>query len=151
MVQRHPTAAARAARPPAAGPAAVLLEAFRRYDTGESVDDLVAPEYRTVGDPTGFLPPHGERGDVRVAEVHEQHITFQLREVICQDERHALYHGVWVRRLPGGGGSAGRFWALATVLAGRIARVEYARDRAAAERLLAAAQRARAAEAVATA
>lgn len=146
MVQRIPTAAALAARSPSTGPAAVVLETFRRCDAGEAIDDLVAPECRTLGDPTGFLPPGGERRDPRVAELAEQHLSFRLRDVVCQDDRHALYHGVWVRELPGGGGSAGRFWALATVLAGRIAQVEYARDRAAAERLLAAAQRAQVAE-----
>lgn len=109
MVQRIPTAAALAARSPSTGPAAVVLETFRRCDAGEAIDDLVAPECRTLGDPTGFLPPGGERRDPRVAELAEQHLSFRLRDVVCQDDRHALYHGVWVRELPGGGGSAGRF------------------------------------------
>lgn len=111
---------------------AVTRRAIRRWAAGEAMGDLFAPEYRVDGTPVPFQAITASSPEERRRQIQKE-TDIRFRDVLEGAPGHAVFEAVWVHRRDGGGGSSGLYWGVVTIDdLGRIARLRYLHDRAAA-------------------
>ena len=101
-----------------------MREAARRFRAGETLEGLFAPDCVIHGNPGGWLAaPQGSGFADQLAASDDQQSGYELREILSDRGRHALFTAVWTR----GGearGLAGLFFGIATTEDGRIVRMD---------------------------
>lgn len=111
---------------------ALVVEWFRRFAAGESMEGLVDAGLVAHGSPTFMYPVEEQDPDRRAALMHEYGVELELREIVGTDPHgRVAYAGAWWKK----DGSAGTFYAVGRMKDGRIAAVTYVdrRDAALAE------------------
>lgn len=128
-------ARAAVACPMPSDPPEVVREVVRRFQAGESVGALFAPDYQVVGTPAPTLPsPRRDDVDDRVATMRTEGLDAQVREIIPGVDGRVVVRSVWRHHDEGGGGSAFLVHAVMTAREGRLVETRYFATQGEAER-----------------
>lgn len=104
----------------------VVREALRRWDVGEPLDGLAAPEYEARGEPLPLHTVDAGQPEDRRREIRES-AELRVRSVEQGTGNRVLAEAVWI--LKGDrGGSAGLVWGVFRVRDGQITSVTYFHD-----------------------
>ncbi len=106
-----------------ADPVAVVREILRRWDAGESLRDIAAPDYEAHGQPIPFQPVASTDIEERQAEISGA-ADLRFTDVVPGTDGRVLVEAVW--SLKGrDGGAAGLVWGVFQIRDGLLASVHY--------------------------